>query len=196
MQLVNSFLHLGNKLQSSSLTMKISSKFVLSLFILLMANYSYSQDTIHWRPDYKLKWEDFQGAADTTSEYKAISSPAISYNLLSSEKKFSVKVSCYFYKSKSWTKSRSDNLLAHEQGHFDIAELFARKLRERFSIYKYNASSIRNDFREIYNKILDEKDKMDSLYDKETNFSRNKTNQIYWTKKIAQELKRMNKFKE
>ncbi|MBS1736099.1 MAG: DUF922 domain-containing protein [Bacteroidetes bacterium] len=175
--------------------MKILIQFLFVSFFLIEANNSFAQDTIHWRPGYKLKWEDFQGKPDSNSPYKAISTPAISYNLSVNEKKISYKVSCHFYKIKSWTKSDNQELLMHEQGHFDIAELFARKLRKKFAEYKFSSATISYDFREIYNKVVEEKDKMDSLYDKETNLSRNKQKQIYWNKKISSELKKLEAYK-
>lgn len=156
----------------------------------------FAQDTIHWRSDYKLKWEDFRGKPDTNSQYAAISSPAISFTLTYNETSFSYKVFCYFNKSKSWSLSKNQNLLSHEQGHFDIAELFARKLRKAFKNYKLNPATIQSDFNKVYNKIREERDKLDNLYDKETNLSRNKVKQLYWTKKIIFELKKLEEYKE
>lgn len=168
---------------------------VIFLFI-TVSNKSFSQDTIHWRPDYKLKWEDFQGIPDSTSQHKAISSPSINYSLFYNEKTFNYEVFCSFNKKKSWVKGKDSVLLIHERGHFDIAELFARKLRQLFKSYNLNAPTIKNDFKKMYDKVRIERDKMDDLYDKETDFSKNKQKQAYWNKKIVQELKKLKEFIE
>lgn len=80
--------------------------------------------------------------------------------------------------------------MSHEQGHFDIAELFARKLRKAFKEYIFNPKTIEADYNKIFSRIKTERSKMDALYDKETNLSRNKSKQLYWNKKIEAELKK------
>ncbi|MBK7883872.1 MAG: DUF922 domain-containing protein [Chitinophagaceae bacterium] len=163
--------------------------FVFTISLVFTFNKAFSQDTIHWSPCYKLKWEDFQGTPDTTSKFKAVSAASINYTLTNDEKSFSYNVICVFYKKKSWSKSKSGNLLRHEQGHFDLAELFARKLRQAFKNYKFNnPATIQNDFKQIAKDIRSERDKVNTMYDKETNFSINKEKQVYWSKRIAKEL--------
>ncbi len=174
--------------------MKFFKLSVRLLIALLICHNSISQDTIHWRPDYKLSWEDFQGRPDSNSEYKAISSPSINFSLSYNKSSFSYNVICSFNKSKSWTLSNSQNLLTHEQGHFDIAEIFARKLRQTFKNYKVNLVTIERDFKKMYDKTISERDSMNALYDKETDFSRNKPKQLYWNKKIIKELKKFQAF--
>jgi hypothetical protein len=103
---------------------------------------------------------------------------------------FTYKVICYFNRPISWTKDSDSLGLTHEQGHFNIAELFARKLRKKFLEYKFNASSIKTDLKLMFDNNNKERAKMDALYDKETNFSRDKIKQIYWNKKIILLLKK------
>lgn len=154
-----------------------------------------AQDTIYWSPHYKLKWEDFKGRPDSTSKYRAIGNSGIRYRLSSNEDSFTTKVLCYFIKSKSWTtNTNSSTLLLHEQGHFDIAELFARKLRKAFADYQFNYQTFKKDIDQLFELINQERDKMDILYDKETNFSQNKPNQLLWNKKIKTELDKLKKY--
>ena len=37
-------------------------------------------------------------------------------------------IRCRFDKFASWARVRNDSILIHEQGHFDIAEIYARRL--------------------------------------------------------------------
>jgi hypothetical protein len=152
---------------------------------------TFSQDTIHWKPYYKLKWEDFQGIPDTTSKFRAISSIGINYTLTFNKKAFSYNVTCIFNKKESWTKSKDSTLLEHENTHFNIAELFARKLNQVYKNYKFPSTTIRNDFEKTARVIKTERNKVDDLYDKETNFSRNKKKQNYWNNRIKTELKKI-----
>ena len=154
------------------------------------------QDTIHWRQDYKLKWDDFQGKPDMNSDNRAITVVDVGYDLSFTKNKFDVTVSCVFMKKKSWKKEEDSVRLAHEQGHFDIAEIFARKLRMAFRSYVFNSKTISSDFRSIFSKLYADKEALDSLYDKETDFSRNRSMQLIWNKKILTELHKLDPYKE
>ncbi|HYD90206.1 MAG TPA: DUF922 domain-containing protein [Flavobacterium sp.] len=167
----------------------------IAFFALTIFNNSFSQDTINWRPDYKLTWKNFQGTPDSSSEFAAVTYAAITYSLDNTGYSFSTRVNCFFDKKNSWVKFKSDTLLLHEQGHFNIAEIFARKLRKAFSNYKYNSSTIKQDLRILFQQINIERSQMDSLYDQQTNFSGNTKMQEHWNKKIAQELLKLEQFR-
>jgi len=167
----------------------------LSLLIFSACTFSQSQDTIHWSACYKLKWEDFKGKADSTSKFGATSYPGIKYFLSADEDSFSIRVICFFIKSRSWSKLKnSDTLLMHEQVHFDIAELFARKLRQAYAAYKFNYKTVGKSIDNLFLLNKMERTKMDTLYDKETDFSRNRKQQLIWGKKIETELNKLKKY--
>jgi hypothetical protein len=166
---------------------------IITLHFLLavgIINTAFGQDSIPWNSAYHLKWEDFQGKPEPNSEFGAISRCAIKYSLTVKENTYNYKVDCEFHTKISWTKDFDSVGLRHEQGHFNIAELFARKLRKRFSTYKFNPSKIMQDFRNLFELNNKERLKMDNLYDQETDFSRNRPKQFYWNKKILIELKK------
>ena len=166
--------------------MKILKTLIISFFLFGTAtNKPFAQDTIHWRPSYKLKWADYQGKPDSISKHMAITSYFLTYNYSLTDTSFRFNVFCYFEKKTSWKKKNVDNLLLqHEQGHFDIGQLFARKLKKTFTSYKPIRETIDKDLKNIFDEINKERALMDSQYDKETNFSRNKENQRLWADKI------------
>lgn len=169
-------------------------KIIIFFAFLTFASFSYSQDTIYWSPSYKLKWDDFQGKVDSNSQFGAISYPGIKYFLSANEDSFNTKVVCFFLKSKSWVRVISVTGLIHEQGHFDIAELFARKLRKSFTEYKFNYKIVKKDIDSLFLLNKQERAKIDKLYDKETDFSRNKKQQAFWNNKIKNELDKLKKY--
>ena len=85
-------------------------------------------------------------------------------------------------------------MLQHEQGHFDLAELYARKLNKALKEYTFNAQTINKDVNSIYEKIMAEQHKAQNRYDLETDFSRNKSRQAMWSSKIANDLKMLEPF--
>ena len=60
-----------------------------------------------------------------------------------------------FIKDKSWIKPKfkNDTVLIHEQGHFDIEEIYARKFRMQISIGVFNKSNLRTKIDSIYSII-------------------------------------------
>ena len=140
-----------------------------------------NQDTIHWRSNYKLKGEDFKGKPDSNSTYAALTSTTISYKIIKKDSFIDVIVCCCFNKLWSWSKYKnSKSILKHEQVHFDISELFARKFRMevRKSKFKDNSGGI-----VLYGKMMAEQELFDTQYDNETNFSNDSKKQLYWNNK-------------
>ena len=86
---------------------------------------------------------------------------------------------------------KTDYILTHEQGHFDIAEIFARKLNKLMKEYNFDWNTYRQDLKKIYQDVLDEKEDMQNKYDEETNHSINKEKQEEWLKKISGKLKEL-----
>lgn len=159
--------------------------------------FSLPQDTLYWNADYKLDWSDFKSKPDTLSKYGAISNIVLKYHLSASEKAFNVNVLCFFIKTKSWSRFKNnDTLLLHEQGHFDIAEIFARRLRKALVKCEFNYTTIGKDVHNLFLINKTEKDKMDRLYDKETDLSRNGGMQLIWSKRIKAELEKLQAYKQ
>jgi predicted secreted Zn-dependent protease len=89
---------------------------------------------------------------------------------------------------------KTDYILAHEQGHFDITEVYARKLNEALSEYKFNPESFKQDISDIYQKIVDEKEAAQEAYDDETDHSRHRKIQLEWLDKIHGQLEETEPF--
>jgi predicted secreted Zn-dependent protease len=83
---------------------------------------------------------------------------------------------------------RTDYILAHEQGHFDITELYARALHKALSEYSFNYKTYQKDISAIYQNIVKEKEAFQEAYDSETDHSRRKKAQFEWQDKIDQLL--------
>lgn len=169
---------------------------VLLLLCLISFQKSYAQDTISWKQNIKLEWKDFKGIKDSISWMRAQSSLEVYYEIVPSKGKLSWKINTNFYRNHSWTMSNSANLLCHEQLHFDIAELYSRKIAKKFSDFKIGKSEFRSQLDNIFNELMNEYEVVTNMYDKETNFSQNNKMQKYWVAKINIELKKLEKFKQ
>ncbi len=85
--------------------------------------------------------------------------------------------------------------LKHEQVHFDILELFARKIRQQLIMAYEEMGDIEKDvFLDIYNTEINKYLEFDKLYDIQTSNSNFNIEQEKWNKKIKIELKKLDKY--
>jgi predicted secreted Zn-dependent protease len=164
--------------------------FVFPVFILpLLFLSQLEEDSIKWQEDRKLTWNDFRAEPLKMGSTAAMTTTHLGFSYNVSNGKVTYKIDCRFEKNKSWVLVKNDWILKHEQGHFDIAEIFARKLNQLTAEYQFNRNSFQKDLDVIYKSVVDEKERFQQQYDDETDYSRNKNNQEEWFKKIESELK-------
>jgi len=152
-----------------------------------------AQEKLAWNENRQLAWDVFQ------SKDIAISSKAAattSYLLNSSTKKFTarqVKIEAFFVPSKSWAHRdhKTDFVLMHEQSHFDIAELFARRFRKLISDKTMDAKMLHN----YYARIYDDYKVYQQDYENVTSHGRIHEKQLEYTAKINDEIKKLSDFK-
>lgn len=159
-----------------------------------------SSDTpIAWTENFKLSWDHFKGPAQTNVDAAAVTASGItfSYSLQRSNNAivgFNAVVEAHFYPDHSWyVKDKIDDyILAHEQLHFDITELHVRKLRKKIAELQVNPS-IKSQLDQLHISEKENLRSMQKLYDKESENSINRENQLKWYNFVQQEL---TKFKE
>ena len=101
------------------------------------------------------------------------------------------EVTLEFDAKNSWAKQDrlSDELLVHEQGHFDIGMLFVKELLAKFK----NAKLTKANFNSVLQNIMTETSKkynaMGIDYDNETDHSKNKEQQLKWNMFFEESLK-------
>jgi len=161
---------------------------VLLLTACISSSYTIAGDSnkILWSNDYQLQWNDFKGYPQKMEGIEAWTAYFI--DCRQEGNKFGIF--CYFERNKSWRiKSKeNDYLLKHEQYHFNIAEVYARKLRKQMIV---------SDLKELnkeFNKNYKEMEKVQKAYDKETNHSKNPEEQGKWEIEIDRQLKDLSDF--
>ena len=116
-----------------------------------------------WNKSRRLSWNDFRGEVpgDTRENHAAATFCGIGFetNTISARQpRLKIRVYNSFYTNSSWAKEeyQDDLVLAHEQGHFDLCELYTRKLRERFSKVKVSVHDMKTVLGRIYKEVQDE----------------------------------------
>lgn len=155
------------------------------------------EDRLFWNDSIEVNWSDFKGEVplgDLGIVKAAIATEIVAECIGYTDDcvpVFVVKTFCD--RNSSWVIERNDDLLRHEQGHFDIAEIFARRIREKF--YYYNQIKVCDveKYSEVFNELLDELVLTNKLYDKEVYFSEEYASE--WYKKIEDELNELEQYK-
>jgi hypothetical protein len=173
------------------MSMAIFTKLILAaLLIFPSLGQAQEEQFIEWSPAKRLTWEDYLARPSTSSDAAAITSTALGLEYHVRNNILTYKITCRFSKTRSWGKYRTEYILQHEQGHFDITEIFARKLDDAIREYSFNPKKFKTDLDQIYKDIMDEKEEVQNQYDLETDFSRNPEKQAEWLKKIQKQLVR------
>ena len=150
-----------------------------------------------WRKDRLLTWSDFRGVSVTPKKmgiHQAAASatgPVFVHREDDNGNMLPYPIS-YFYKSISWSISKDSTLLRHEQLHFDIKELYIRKMRMGFMELSEQKIYDSTAYSNLSNKVLKECAEVQSKYDKEVSF--NKVKQQEWRKCIDKELEELKEY--
>jgi len=169
----------------------------INLIVFLGALFSYAslqcQEEVVWTPDFRFSWNDFKGSVPKSSSAAATTASGISYDFSTFYDKKKLKIDynvyAYFYPLKSWYKPQlcNDITLQHEQLHFDITELYARKLRKQLTEATFS-KNVKEEVRKMYKAILRQLNDFQNKYDSETNYSRNLPVQERWVLEIEEAL--------
>jgi hypothetical protein len=154
-------------------------------------------DTLkYWSSSDKLKWTDFQGkipSTELTSSTRAVCPHEIIVSPYREKGALNYRVELVFLKKLAWGKDTSRYTLSHEQLHFDIAELYSRKLRKSINDVKARSGST-DDFKMVIEDILSSESKAQVDFDQETAHGIYQTKQLEWAKKVAKELDELKKY--
>ncbi|MBA2611331.1 MAG: hypothetical protein H0U95_05115 [Bacteroidetes bacterium] len=143
-----------------------------------------------------LSWDDFRGKPEPRNSIASTHYDLIKKCYLK-EDFATVQIVAVFFPSESWKRKKKDGVLIHEQKHFDIVELFARKLRKKIQEGSYtNYNDLIKKLEDLYRYDQKELDHYQNQYDRATNYSRNVRRQRKWNKRISDELNDLSNYKD
>lgn len=168
-------------------------RFLVCILAFLTMGVSDAPERIAWSDVKVLQWSDFKGSPNASDSWAASSSTGMSQAYELDGNGFlnlsGTTVTAHFYPEYSWVlhQEKTKHLLGHEQTHFDITELYARKLRARIDEFKFTSNS-KEEIRALYAEVEIERVAMQQLFDSETNHSMNHMKEIAWELKLERLL--------
>ena len=152
------------------------SLFILLYLFLSAKNFYINPIITKWRP---LNWQDFQGFVKPFTGFDAAIHSNIYLEYDSSFKEMRAYAGQDI--TRSWKKRNSeshDDLLRHEQYHFNLTEVFARKFNHHISLHP------NDDYNKVLANMRSQLSRMQDQYDYESNHSTVIDQQHYWEYKI------------
>lgn len=163
------------------------------------ANSRAYEKKIEWSEKRRLVWDDFKKAppANLPSNVAALTNCGFGFNssYSYSTRKMYFDVWNEFLCFDSWVKNgigKSESVLRHEQGHFDLCEIYTRLLRKRLLERNMPLESVSSMSKAIFNETYQEFQNRQTLYDNETNHGLDAMGQAVWFKMIDKELLALN----
>ena len=163
-----------------------------------------AQDVIEWSSERRLSRADFKGRVPSAAGNASMSRLSIDLSWGCEADELVASARATFDPSQSWWRPASANvwsaerrgahrdsqLLEHEQVHFDLTEIFARRIRKRFHELKDacgepgGADSVRDDIERINRDLQDTQRR----YDRETGHGTNGVAQLRWVGRVRKLL--------
>ena len=146
-----------------------------------------------------LEISDFKGTAPTKTNVVAITVSSIQCEyLFCDEYEAKLRISNCFDKNLSWWSAKRDTIrvLNHEQRHWDITEIHARRLRQKLKNIQLTFEERNESIRDLHKRAMAEADEMQKLYDLETDHYNNFEMQTRWDRKIDSMLQELDEWKD
>ena len=160
------------------------------------------EDGIVWTLRRRLTWADFKAnPPDDAGIVAARTAYRIIDGAQCNRSKFEYRVVTAFRPKESWVRlsilrTDADNAraLRHEQTHFDLSEVHARRLRRYFAELMAPCKMSPSDFSAAAERMERDEKAAQVLYDSETENGRNVNQQARWDKEVDAQLVALAKF--
>jgi len=165
-----------------------------------VANPKIYETEIEWSANRKLTWDDFKGEPDVINNPNtlALTKSGFGYESgINFFKEGQIFVHSVFNTRESWVvlKGRNDYVLRHEQIHFDITEIYTRKLRKELIDAKVTNENVER-AKVIFDKVYNELSERQKRYDNETKYGDKKETQEHWEAIVEIELAKYDLYKK
>lgn len=154
-----------------------------------------------WSQERLLRWSDFEARPPGEGPEGALTAYSLFYGLRCVGARLQFRVVAAFLPSQSWVKGTvlaspalSRQTLRHEQTHFNISELHARRMRRFFAELYSACSSTSDQLRVLAERFVTEEGEEQSRYDDETRHGLRPQPQALWDQDVDERLAALRAF--
>jgi hypothetical protein len=149
-----------------------------------------------WSSTRRLTWNDFRGQPPGSGEEVAKTAYALFYAWKCRGDAFRFGVIAAFRPRQSWVKAIAlrdtvlrRSALRHEQTHFDLAEVHARRMRRYFGALAGACRKTDSELSRLARQLIVQEKTEQQRYDAETNHGLRSERQAAWSAEVARRLK-------
>jgi hypothetical protein len=155
-----------------------------------------------WSMTHRLAWSDFRGPVPPAgSDEGAETVYSLFYGVRCTGKVFEFRVTAGFLPGRSWVRPAvkadprlSSRTLHHEQSHFDLTEVYARRMRQYFGTLAEPCTRANDDLDAMATRFVNDERTEQARYDEETGHGLEPVRQEAWDRRIASDLKSLDAF--
>jgi len=175
----------------------------LTAKIYKVPNFRLHEKQIEWSANRRLTWDDFKGMPKTMSNTNSAAQTYCGFsfetNRVTAFKKVKIFTKNSFDCYLSWVRpdqmTRLD-LLEHEQVHFDLSEVYARRLRKNLVEMNLTLNNLTTGADVVFKAVSKEYLERQELYEAETRYGLDKEVQHMWTKEVVNEIEELSSWTE
>jgi hypothetical protein len=147
--------------------------------------------TLHWSASRPLTLADFKSRPRPGETHAALTSATIVAQVACKGGQFTGHVQAAFDPTASWWRepaTATPKLLRHEQLHFDITEVYARRLRQKLAAVRVPCAQLGSAFEALSKGVYADWEKAEEQYDRDTNHGLKPEPQAQWEAQVQQQL--------
>lgn len=147
--------------------------------------------SFRWSASRPLTVADFKGRSRPTESHAALTSANINTGAKCSNNIFAGTAQASFAPALSWVRDparMTPALLRHEQLHFDIAELYARRLRQQLAAMRLPCNKLGTTFDRVSQAAYAAWQQAEDAYDHDTNHGLQHEQQAKWESQVREQL--------
>ncbi len=174
---------------------------IIALWITLQSTTLAQDGFIHWSPDLELTWADYKGPSqgEQTNMHAMTASginSSINIGELPGQIEIELNITAIFSQNQSWTDGQNkQDLLHHEQIHFDITEWVTRQFIQEVQNFDFSKNFFA-EYNELYEKYSKMHGERQDEYDRDTRHSNIDEQQAIWNKKVSDALKELEQYSD
>ena len=166
-----------------------------------LRNQASARGALPWSARHPVAWPDFQGRPHLGTSTAAQTSSGVSYMIQCRDSHLAFAVLAAFAPSESWVRpdippspTASTPTLRHERTHFNISELFARRLAQSLATSHDLCPHRTKEARRIFDQHRSASDATQSRFDRETDHGTIGSQEARWEREVRAGLDSLNTY--